>query len=50
VDDGEWNADPGKPPRRRIEHIKCPDVGSIDDEQAANAQAYIKQNANGPQP
>jgi arylsulfatase len=50
VDDGEWEATPGQPPKRFKEHFKCADLPGIDDEQAANATAFIKQHANDEKP
>jgi hypothetical protein len=50
VNDGEWNADPGKPPQRTIEHFKCDGLLGIDDRQAENAAQFIKQHANDEKP
>jgi arylsulfatase A-like enzyme len=50
VNDGEWEASPGQPPRRFKEHFKCGDLAGIDDRQAANAQDFIKSHASDTNP
>jgi arylsulfatase len=45
VNDGEWEASPGQPPKRLKEHFKCADLPEIDNRQAANAVDFIKAHA-----
>jgi arylsulfatase A-like enzyme len=50
VDDGEYQADPGQSRQAVKQHFKCGDLPTIDNEQAASAQAFIKQHANDAKP
>jgi arylsulfatase A-like enzyme len=50
VDDAEYEADPGQSRKVVKQHFKCGDLPTIDDEQAASAQAFIKQHANDAKP
>lgn len=42
VDDGEWEGEAGKPPRRIVEHFNYDDLATIDDKQAATAVEYLR--------
>src|SRR5215813_9919667 len=50
INDGEWNCIAGQPCQRIVEHFGYDGLATIDDEQAASAQDYIKQHAKGSQP
>jgi arylsulfatase len=50
INDGEWNCIAGKPCQRVVEHFGYDDLATIDNEQAASAQDYIKRHAQGTQP
>jgi arylsulfatase len=50
VDDGEWEGEAGKPPRRVVEHFSYNDLATIDDKQAASAVEYLKAHAQDAKP
>jgi arylsulfatase A-like enzyme len=50
VNDGEWEANPGQPPKRIKEHFKCTDLATVDDDAAANAVQFIQQHSNDSKP
>src|SRR5262245_55848015 len=50
INDGEWNCIAGQPCQRVVEHFGYDDLATIDNEQAASAQNYIKRHASGAQP
>src|SRR6187402_1370977 len=47
VNDGEYDGVAGQPAKRIKEHFGYADLATIDDEQAASAQEYIKSHAKG---